>query len=51
MAKWMRKHMAMNQTGTIEEEAAKYLETVAWETWNDVSKRLQARISGRDGEE
>jgi hypothetical protein len=43
MAKWMRKHMAMNQTATLEEETAMYLETVAWETWREVSGRLKAR--------
>jgi len=46
MAKWMFKHMAMNQTATLEEETAKYLETVAWETWRDVSTHLEARRSG-----
>ncbi|MCB1211744.1 MAG: hypothetical protein KDK97_20655 [Verrucomicrobiales bacterium] len=43
MARWMFKHMAMNQTGTLDEETATYLETVAWETWLDISRRLQAR--------
>ena len=41
MAKWMFKHMAMNQTTTLEEEIATYLETLAWDTWRDVSKRLR----------
>jgi hypothetical protein len=40
MAKWMFKHMAMQATATLEEETASYLETVAWETWLTVSRRL-----------
>jgi len=44
MAKWMFKHMAMNQTGTLEEETAAYLETVAWETWRGVLARLQSKL-------
>ncbi len=42
MAKWMRKHMAMNQTCTLDDATATYLETAAWATWVDVSKRLRA---------
>lgn len=49
MAKWMFKHMAMKQTATIEEETAKYLEAVAWETWREVSGRLQACLEKSDG--
>lgn len=33
MAKWMFKHMSMNSTATLDEDTARYLETVAWETW------------------
>ncbi len=43
MAKWMFKHMSMNATATLDEEKARYLETVAWETWQKVS---QALLSG-----
>lgn len=46
MAKWMFKHMAMNQTATLDAETATYLETVAWETWREVSTHLEARRSG-----
>lgn len=42
MPKWMHRGMAFRQTATLGEETAKYLETVAWETWQDVSKRLKA---------
>jgi len=42
MAGWMFKHMAMNQTATLDEETATYLETVAWETWRDVNRELEA---------
>jgi len=40
MAKWMFKHMSMKATATLEEETAIYLETVAWETWQSVSRQL-----------
>lgn len=42
MAKWMFKHMAMNATATLDEETANYLETVAWETWQNVSQTLHS---------
>jgi hypothetical protein len=41
MAKWMFKHMSMNATATLDEATAKYLETVAWETWQKVNTQLQ----------
>jgi hypothetical protein len=40
MAKWMFKHMAMNQTAALDEENAMYLETVAWETWQATRRSL-----------
>lgn len=40
MAKWMFKHMSMNQTATLDETTANYLETVAWETWQKVMQTL-----------
>jgi hypothetical protein len=40
MAKWMFKHMSMNATATLDEETARYLESVAWETWQKVSLSL-----------
>jgi hypothetical protein len=42
MAKWMFKHMSMNQTATLDEATASYLETVAWETWQKVMQTLLA---------
>lgn len=45
MAKWMLKNMSMRLQATLEEETARYLETVAWETWRDVSRRLAAARS------
>jgi hypothetical protein len=41
MAKWMFKHMSMDQMATLDEATATYLETVAWETWVELSKRLK----------
>jgi hypothetical protein len=40
MAKWMFKHMSMNATATLNEETARYLETVAWETWQQTQRSL-----------
>jgi hypothetical protein len=44
MARWMFKHMSMNQTGTLDDESAKYLESVAWETVTDLNARLSTAI-------
>lgn len=43
MPKWMHKHMSMNATATLDEETAKYLENVAWETWQQLSKQLTTK--------
>jgi hypothetical protein len=43
MAKWMFEHMSMNQTATLDEATASYLEAVAWETWQKVSQTLLSR--------
>jgi hypothetical protein len=40
MPKWMYRHMAVGLTATLDEATAKYLETVAWETWQQVQKQL-----------
>ena len=40
MAKWMFKNMSMNLTATLDEETARYLENVAWETWQEAKKKL-----------
>lgn len=40
MAKWMFKHMSMHATATLDDETARYLETVAWDTWQNVSQTL-----------
>jgi hypothetical protein len=45
MAKWMFKHMSMNATATLDEATATYLETAAWETWQDVNRRLAVNES------
>jgi hypothetical protein len=33
--------MSMDQMATLDEATATYLETVAWETWVELSKRLK----------
>lgn len=43
MAKWMHKHMSMNDTATLDEETATYLETVAWKTWQSVKAQLTVK--------
>jgi hypothetical protein len=42
MAKWMFKHMSMNATATLDDATATYLETVAWETWQELNLKLKA---------
>lgn len=42
MAKWMYRNMAEGLTATIDEETARYLERVAWETWQEVDAKLTA---------
>jgi hypothetical protein len=41
MPKWMFKSMAMNLTTTLDDATARYLETVAWEMWREVSSKLK----------
>ena len=47
MAKWMFKHMSMNATATLDEETARYLESVAWETWQQTQRSLGFSPSAR----
>lgn len=42
MAKWMFKHMSMHATATLDDKTARYLETVAWETWQKVNQTLHS---------
>jgi hypothetical protein len=42
MAKWMFRNMAEKLTATLDEDTARYLATVAWETWTAVNQKLQA---------
>jgi hypothetical protein len=46
MAKWMFRNMSMNLTATLDEATARYLETVAWETWREVKAKLEAATKG-----
>jgi hypothetical protein len=41
MPKWMHKLMAHASQCTLDEPTATYLETVAWEVWQDVDRRLR----------
>lgn len=40
LPKWMFRNTSMNLTATLDEATARYLETTAWETWQDVDRRL-----------
>lgn len=42
LAKWMYRHLAMKLTATLDEPTATYLERVAWETWQEIDRRLTA---------
>lgn len=42
LPKWMHRHMSLNLTATLDEPTARYLETVAWETWQQLDSQLQA---------
>ncbi len=41
MPKWMRKNMSAATQYTLDDVTAKYLETVAWESWRDISQQLK----------
>ncbi|MEY4484679.1 MAG: hypothetical protein RL693_2131 [Verrucomicrobiota bacterium] len=47
MPKWMYRSMAEKLTGTIDDVTATYLETIAWETWKDVTTRLSTQITSK----
>ena len=40
LPKWMYRNMAASRNATIDEPTARYLETVAWETWQTNDRRL-----------
>ena len=44
LAKWMHRNASMNLSATLDDATARYLETVAWETWREVDARLAAAI-------
>ena len=44
LAKWMYRNASMNLTANLDDATARYLETVAWETWQDVDRRLSAAL-------
>lgn len=46
MARWMFKLMAVNQTATLDEATASYLENVAWEAFVESKNRLQSTGGG-----
>ncbi|MDA1277179.1 MAG: hypothetical protein O2960_24475 [Verrucomicrobia bacterium] len=45
LPKSMHGHMSMNLTATVDVETARYLETVAWETWQALDHRLKRRLA------
>jgi hypothetical protein len=40
MPKWTHRHMAQRLTAKLDDETARYLETVAWETWKTKNDEL-----------
>lgn len=42
LAKWMYRHASMKLTATLDEPTAAYLERVAWETWQEIDRRMAA---------
>lgn len=47
LPKWMHRHTSLRQTATLDESTARYLETVAWETWQQVARQLIPPGAGR----
>ncbi len=45
LPEWMRRQAAAGLQATIDDSTARYLETVAWETWQDVDGRLKAALA------
>lgn len=43
LAKWMWRNASMNLTATLDDPTAAYLERVAWETWQELDRRLLRR--------
>lgn len=43
LAKWMWRNASMKLTATLDDPTAAYLERVAWETWQEVDRRLVVR--------
>lgn len=44
LPEWMRQNSAALPPAMIDEETARYLEQVAWETWQEIDRRLAAAI-------
>ncbi|MBL9202758.1 MAG: hypothetical protein JNL39_19750, partial [Opitutaceae bacterium] len=44
LAKWMYRNASMNLSASLDDATARYLETVAWEAWQDVDRRLSAAL-------
>ena len=40
LPKWMYRNASMNLSATLDDATATYLETVAWETWREMDRRL-----------
>jgi hypothetical protein len=44
LPKWMHRHMALRLTATLDDATARYLETVAWETWRTLAPQLGVAV-------
>lgn len=45
MPRWMFRNMSAHRTATLDEETARYLETVAWETRQEIHQRLSDAVA------
>jgi hypothetical protein len=42
LAPWMHRHISLQLVARVDEATATYLETVAWETWQQIDRQLIA---------
>ena len=47
LPKWMRRNSAGGFTATLDDKTARYLETVAWETWQSIDAKLRKEIASQ----
>jgi cytochrome c553 len=48
LPEWMRRNAAAGLEATVDDGTARYLETVAWETWQSIDRRLDEALAGEN---